>query len=122
MKSEVEADRQKANEDMNLYIRGYFQEWLDINALSQFKNAVQKNTSLKQDWLNLTSIAYQMKFYSCNSVSLMSNVIQKKWINTSERSRNVLVSQFLKFKHTSPFILQLFDFVNNTMVKNVNPV
>lgn len=37
MKHQIGKDRKDALEEMNNYIKDYFQEWLDINALNQFK-------------------------------------------------------------------------------------
>ena len=56
-----------------------------------------------------------MKFYSVNSVGLMSGAVKKKWIWTKvneigvPQNKNVLL--FIKFKHKHPFVLQLFDFI-----------
>ena len=110
---------------MNAYIKDYFQEWLDINALNTFRQTIKPETKLKEDWLNLSGQSYQMKFYSSNSVNLMSNIIMKKWIHTQQNADNSLKNknfvQFKTFKHTHPFILQLFDFITRIYTKIKNP-
>ena len=61
---------------------------------------------MKSDWLNLSQIAYQLKFYGVQTIKVMAGVLREKWVATRE---------FRKFKHSHPFILQLFDFIARIM-------
>ena len=38
--------------EFNVYVKEYFQDWLDINAINQFKTKVTQVTPLKPDWIN----------------------------------------------------------------------
>lgn len=63
---------------------------------------VTPKTTLKSDWINLSNVSYQLKFYGIQTVKLMAGQLKKKWLETQE---------FKKFKHVHPFVLQLFDFI-----------
>lgn len=42
--------------EISSYTKAQFQEWLDGNALSTFKQKVTKKSSLSSDWVNLMNI------------------------------------------------------------------
>lgn len=97
-------------------MKDYFQEWLDINELQRFRQIFSKQSNIKTDWLSLSGVAYQMKFFSLQSVALLCKYVEEKWIlTTSDRYTGKLANKnfkaFKKFKHTHPLILQLLDFV-----------
>lgn len=60
-----------------------FQEWLDFNACGNFNQAVDKKSTLANDWVNLMQICTQMKFYSNSTVEKMTHLVKSKWIYSS---------------------------------------
>ena len=71
--------------EISTYTKGFFQEWLDGNAIASFNLTVNKKSSLPNDWVNLMNIASQMKFYSVSTVSKMTTFLKQKWIYSSVR-------------------------------------
>ena len=58
MNKKIEQGRTEMFDEINIYIKEYFQEWLDIQALNQFKALIQKDTPLLEDWLSLSGVSY----------------------------------------------------------------
>ena len=73
---------------------------------------VTSKTTLKSDWINLSNVSYQLKFYGISTIKLMAGQLKKKWLETTE---------FKKFKHVHPFVLQLFDFIARLLKLQKNP-
>lgn len=106
---EMRAQRARHDEEINIFIREYFQEWLDINAIQQFNSMINRRTTLKDDWFVLSEISYQLKFYGVETVRLMTNNLEKKWVRCvllkNGELNNALTDDFKRFKHTHPMIL-----------------
>eukprot|EP00356_Strombidium_inclinatum_P008783 CAMPEP_0170506948 /NCGR_PEP_ID=MMETSP0208-20121228/57001_1 /TAXON_ID=197538 /ORGANISM="Strombidium inclinatum, Strain S3" /LENGTH=54 /DNA_ID=CAMNT_0010788831 /DNA_START=1230 /DNA_END=1394 /DNA_ORIENTATION=- len=50
--------KKEDGDKLNMYVKDYFQEWLDINALREFTEKVAPMSSIKEDWLNLSAVSY----------------------------------------------------------------
>lgn len=102
--------------DLKVNVRDYFQEWIDINAIQHFNKVINRSTTLKSDWISLSDVAYQMKFYGYRSATLMTHSLERKWIKCIIQKdgtlSNHLTKEFRTFKHQHPLILHLFDFIH----------
>jgi len=57
-KKELKKQKVEQEAALNEYVKNYFQEWLDINALTEFRSKIKLDTTVKQDWLNLAGVSY----------------------------------------------------------------
>jgi len=106
--------------EISAHAKGFFQEWLDGNALGSFHQVINKKSALANDWVNLMNICSHMKFYSVGTVNKMALFVKDKWISSSVRHPDPDVNcaappqtrpidKFIQFNHVSPYVLQLLD-------------
>ena len=90
----------------------YFQEWLDINAISSLSLEVTESSDIKHDWLSLMNVCSQMKYYTVLNLYNMVELVREKWKDNLE--------VFINFKHITPFIIYMVDNVS-LIAKRNNP-
>ena len=75
----IEDNKKDQFKELNEFIVDYFQEWLDLNSLSQFKSQVNFQSKLQGDWLAFENIYASIRYYSRKSVLTMAEVMRAKW-------------------------------------------
>ena len=84
-------------------------------------------STLKEDWLQMSNFGSQMRYYTHNTVAAVSKIAKQKWVVTETDSEwevtNSRSTELRKFKHCHPFILHLLDSIKKLVAKKqvLNP-
>lgn len=113
----IKSSQKDQFQELNDFIVDYFQEWLDLNSLAQFKAQVNTVSRLADDWLTFETIYKLIKFYSRQAVLTMAEVMRSKWIRNKNVSKN---REFAKFKHVSALMIHIFQVVASSAKQIIN--
>lgn len=89
--------------EITSFVTKYYQEWLDVRFVAQFKQMVSPTSTLIDDWIVMDSTYEQVKYFSTGSVKKIARVIKDKWLIFSPNC-----FEFVKLSHISALTVFVF--------------